>query len=636
MRKKRSYIRSSKYSAPQWYFNKSETFGARPKNKALLNGLIGLKGLHNVLYYNVHNKDVSVNQSKWINGYQDSYRKRKKVTISLVQLRKILREPKSYGSGKNILPIPNTDKMRLQSLCPLLPPIKKSGFQVMDHVFEEFAAKKHGEYDLYNDSNYGAILPNGGWEYAKPHLLRYGESIENEISYESLFQILDKYGSEWEIPVFKEKPRQQDVDQMYVKPESYSGLFTSLFFGATKKQSVHLANQVAKQLFSLTGSKLIVDTSLRTVGGREKLNKFKDVGQETVTRCILQEETPVTQLKQIYSRPITHAYKYISKGWRSSHGIGTSLLGDNWDQFVSKVTISAHRLICGDWSSHDTYVSEKTMVVAFAILRAMWPDQRDVERHFFFFATGHIYKRVIIPGGFVYRIDGGIMSGCPFTSHLNTICCKLEILLCFERIGVKLHNLFTYGDDWIGTISKYAKLPSNVEEVFYRTVGIKMKDLVHGDMHGTATKHTGVSFLQTYSFRGEPGRDFDRVVQKLRYCDKKSRVTIRKRIELACNMLIGNVGNEKATQLLVDYIVFLCNRQKIKPDTIITSALRSSYELRGRRLNEAGVVEQYLEDLSDPTKYFARTQESEATFLLDKQVMKVLYRGMFGTARNLT
>jgi hypothetical protein len=633
IRRKKSYVDSQKFVAPQWYFNKNETIGARPKDKSLTKGIIGLSGVNNLLYYVIHKKDITVNHSKWYNSYMDVYRMKKKSLLRLKTLQSILLKKKTKKDYSKLLPFKNTVKMYLDSMCPILPPIKKCSFITMDSVFEQFALEQRDQFDLYNDKVYGGILPNGGWEFAKPHLKRYGINYPHKITYEKIFAATDLHSKNWFIPVFKKKPKKEDIDLMYVKPHSYSGLMTAKLFGSTKRQSFYLSNIVAKKLYDLTGSSLLVDTSLKTVGGREKLVEYSKRGENTVTRCVIQEETCVTQLKQLYARPTTLAYKIINKGWEDSHGIGANLLGSSWDAFVNKVSHNSHKVLCGDWSSHDTFVNEKTMIVAFAILRAMWPDSKEVDRHFFFFTTGHVYKRVVVPGGFVYRIDGGIMSGCPFTSHLNTICCKIEILLCFHAAKIKLQEVFMYGDDWIATVKLGTKVPDNFDQICFNEVGIKMKDFVIGKFHGTHFVNSGVSFLQTYSYGGEPGREFNRIVQKLRYCDNKSRRSIRSRIDLVCNLLVGNVGNERVTTFLLRYLEYLSNRGKLDFDRYAVGALVSSYTLRHQDKSVLGFEEQHLLDITDPDKYFG-FDKSHIDMNFTSDGMSDILRALFGARFN--
>lgn len=592
--------------------------------------MLGVSGLNNMLYYKLHNRNVVVDATIWRNMYLGACRYVKKKELSLTQLRDLLTNKSESKSHHHLLPLKPSSKVVFQSMCPILPRTKGCDITTMDHIFEGFAIKNSEKYDLYNDENYGATLPNGGWDFARPHLERYGEERINDITYDGLLYIIKKYGVNWKIPKFKFKPTKADIDLMYVKPESYSGLMTGNLFGETKKLSIVLSNQVAKVLFDLCGSKLMVDTSLKTVGGREKLNKYSSLGDRTVTRCVLQEETPITQLKQIYSRPITNAYRRISHRWDSGHGIGVSLLGENWDYFVDKITQEGHRLICGDWSSHDTYVSEVTMNVAFGIMRAMWPDSSEVDRHFFFFTSGHVYKRVITPGGFVYRIDGGIMSGCPFTSHMNTICCRLEVLFCFDKLKVELGTLFTYGDDWIATICNTIQIPRNIEEKILEITGIKMKDLKVGGFHGSMYMDSGISFLQTFSYNGEPGREFNRIVQKLRYCDTKSRKSIRSRIDLACNMLMSNIGNEIVTNLILEYIDYLCKRQGINSHDIQVQALKSAYILRFKRSLVLSDIEQYTKDLQDPDKYFGYSKAASNSVKLSNGNIHKIIRCLLG------
>jgi hypothetical protein len=155
------------------------------------------------------------------------------------------------------------------------------------------------------------VMVLAGWETMLSSLRKYAEPIKTDLTLKDIKRGISLL-SDIIIPKIQ-APLVDEIDYQYVKPNSYSGVFSAILFGKTKGQSLEIANILAKELFEHVGRSLTVDTTLKTIGGREKLSKSDKIGQVLASRVVIQEDIIVSQLKQIYARPITNVFKAWNK-----------------------------------------------------------------------------------------------------------------------------------------------------------------------------------------------------------------------------------------------------------------------------------------------------------------------------------
>jgi hypothetical protein len=448
--------------------------------------------------------------------------------------------------------------------------------------------------------------PNGGWEFSKPHLMRFIRPVRGILEMDDLIKIVSEESKTWEIPFFENIPKGRDIDSLYVNPNSYSGFWTSHFFGNTKKQATSVSNVLAKNIYNLIKSRLIVDTSLKTCGGREKVVKYKELGERTATRVVMQEETCISQVKQLFSRKLTNAYKVINNININSHSIGLNLLGSNWMKFSNIVNTLSCKILVGDVISNDSSVREDVLVLAFAILRASFPDKKEVDRAFFFFCSGHVYKRIVMPGGYVYCIIGGIQSGCPFTSHLNTIATRILLLAIVKHMKLKIYGLFSYGDDWM-IFMKSKELNSHLFSYYSDfLLGVKLKDVAFGYMDNGSFENNSITFLKTGMYNGLPGRVFKDVIKKLSYSHKYSRTGLRELHEVLISMFIYSWGNWHTANHIMEYVTYVCMHYDMIPKYYIDKLLKINFSVfyDHNSINNKYIFNKYIK--SNANKYYPK------------------------------
>jgi len=132
----------------------------------------------------------------------------------------------------------------------------------------------------------------------------------------------------------------------------------------------------------------------------------------------------------------------IRVGGNDFHG-NYPLYSDFWES-LNFNTIEA------DISRHDARASEKSMVAAFSLLRSCYPDGDDIDNHFLYFMSGTIFKNIVTPGRFCYKVLKGIPSGSPFTSILVSLVNWLNwsgYITLKDPFNVLNYHLNVFGDD---------------------------------------------------------------------------------------------------------------------------------------------------------------------------------------------
>lgn len=198
-------------------------------------------------------------------------------------------------------PFPITRNSILQSVIPLSPQRMKVDWFTADFSYEAFLNSKFNR--SFKDTSFEFLMyePNGGWEFARPHLARFAFPMPKEYTLQKITNIVYEYSLDWQLPFFNIIPSGSEINMQYVNPDSFSGFWTSHFFGIKKRDAVNPSNVLAKNLYNMIKSRLVVNTSLQTCGGREKIAKYSDLGEVTSSRVVIQEETPITQIKQVFS-----------------------------------------------------------------------------------------------------------------------------------------------------------------------------------------------------------------------------------------------------------------------------------------------------------------------------------------------
>jgi hypothetical protein len=455
--------------------------------------------------------------------------------------------------------LPLTSRCRFDSLVPYGVRSVKQTFDFGDKDFHNFLCENDVHKPL-DDQFLLSYQADAGWETAREDVLGFCKPIDHTITKDDVLNAIDELG-DVVIPIL-EKPSKEDVKLEYVNDKSYSGLLTSMLSGHNKKQSLPFSIFVAEYLYDYLGSRFTPDTSIKTVAGvRPRMVDSSKFYEFIKSRSAIQEEAPVSQLKQIYFRRVTEFFKEYNSKWRSEIGIGGVLIGSGrrhfYERFYDK---KGYYQLTMDASRHDQNICEELLVGAFSILRAMFPKSGLIDRHFFFFASGHIHKRILMRDGFVYLVSGGIQTGDPATSLVNSIVMLLEKTILYKKLEIEppVDRVY-YGDDQFELFKQKPNLPDNFGELSRQITGVTQKDIIlkRCDAPFSFDLSKEPSFLQIYFNKGSPLRNYDRVFEKLMYIDKLVRDKPLTKLEAVLSMGFTTFGDFRVIKLICDYANFI-------------------------------------------------------------------------------
>lgn len=568
---KSSFIKASKHIVAPWIVNFQETSFKRPSHRILLKGLMGkyARSLRNWGYYAAKRKNLRIDHSFYINMPVCPQKINLKSELDVWSSARVnLFSRKFQKKNSNVYSLPLTSRCKFDGLVPYFKNRVKQRVDLGDPDFIDFSIE-HTDYINKKGDQHMIYMGMPGHEGMMEDLKKYTVPIEHHITRSDIIEALEVLKDKLMLPSLK-KPRKEDLLKSYVNDKSFSGLMTSLIAGHTKKESLEFSTILAEKMFDEVGSKLTVDTSLKVVGAREKLVKYDKFGERLQTRALIQEESMISQLKQIYSRPITEALKCMNIKWESQIGIGGILLGNGVREFCNKFYPDDghdYSIVTMDAASHDKNVCSELLIASYSILRACFPKCSKIDNHFFFFMSGHDYKRIMTDDGFVYSVKGGIQTGDPMTSLINSVCMLLEKTILYKKLNIEqpIKQVY-YGDDQWEVFNPGVIIPESIGEISKKNLGIKMKDVIIKKTSEPFSNDYSKepSFLQIFFKRGFPVRDPSRIFEKLYFMDPKLRGDPVEKLEAVMSMAYSSSGLNDTRKLVIEYSNFLRKKYNIK------------------------------------------------------------------------
>jgi hypothetical protein len=561
--------------------NFQESSFKRPSHRILFKGLLGkyARSLRNYGYYAAKKKNLIFDHSFFLNLAMCPLKVKLRKGVDVWSSKKVnLFSRKFQYSNSTLYSLPLTSRCKFDGIVPYFRNRVKQTVDLGDFDFIKFNLDYVNKINEPGESHM-TYMGMPGYEGMMEDLKKYTVPIEHQITKEDIVMALDHLKNIVELPKLTAPSKGQLVGT-YVNDKSYSGLMTSLMAGHSKKESLEFSTILAEKMFDVVGSRTHVDTSLKVVGAREKLVKSDKFGSKMQTRALLQEESCISQLKQLYSRPITEAFKKLNLKWDHQIGIGGVLIGSAVSHFVNRYYPddgTNYNIVTMDAASHDKNVCRELIVAAYSILRGCFPKSSVIDNHFFFFMSGHVSKRVMTDDGMVYNIEGGIQTGDPFTSLINSFCMLLEKTILYNKLNIKQpFKQVYYGDDQWELFDPDVAIPSNIGEVSKELLGIKMKDvIVKNSLEEFSDDYKSEpSFLQIFFKYGLPLRDPMRIFEKLYFMDPKLRDYPEEKIEAVMSMCYSSQGFNYTYDLVYNYAVYL----KIKYNVELSYSIKERME----------------------------------------------------------
>lgn len=373
-----------------------------------------------------------------------------------------------------------------------------------------------------NNINMEGFYASGSWHTSKADIERFGESDGLDLSHWDFFYIVKDKIQTLKFPVITRVPQASEVYTQGVNPHSDSGFHCSYLFGKTKGKAFEMASDISYKLFNKVREKFIPDCSLWTVGGRERLHTPDEDGNcEIKSRAVLSPEMVVSQICQIFARPITDQLSLINEeDFNYPLHLGSDMFQGKFMKLVEKCK-TFKNTICTDWSRYDQSIKRGQIVLAFAICRSAFPKSRYVDNLFLFMLSSFIIKRVVGDGGIVYKITKGVATGHPFTSIINTLVNFITFSYLEKECNIDFQFKKFYGDDTILSSDDENIKFEMLREASLRNFGMVLKlESDTGFIIGDDIENSAC-FLKYRSLYGLPSRSKTDLIKTISFFRKR-------------------------------------------------------------------------------------------------------------------
>lgn len=314
------------------------------------------------------------------------------------------------------------------------------------------------QYDpQYNDR----VSVSGSWGAQWRDFQDACDDTTHKMSYERIRKaIARRFKGKLKLPYFKEGVDPSDCLRVETNPRASSGLMSGKFFGQKHVDADKHLRPLACEVSKLARNRIIADCSLWTIGGRDRRQKIHKDGPLR-SRIIMMPDGLPKIIGLSYASKIYDGLSRINYGKYSNEcQLGRNDFHGNFikytDYFMKQKGIN---VLEADISKHDVNTNEKTLVAAFALVRSCYPPSDETDRMFMYMMSGTIFKNVVIPGRFIYKLTKSIPSGTPFTSIVTTLVNWINwsaviVNNWLDFLNNEFHlNLF--GDDTILSLPDY-------------------------------------------------------------------------------------------------------------------------------------------------------------------------------------
>lgn len=412
----------------------------------------------------------------------------------------------------------------------------------IDPVISQYLNTVTKRYGLTRDpENYAVVA--GSWatnrsyleEMACPALPKIPPSLARFKHF--WLPVLSEYIRKLKISLLP-APTAQDLSYIDYSPDTYAGIRYDKFLDKPRKRdAAPYALRLAKHLFHQAARKPMCSDALYMMGGREKEeDEALTDGKALSSRGVLMPEFHEDILSSVYSRPIELKFIHQASG---PIYLGHSNTHRKWQRYKDDLSFG-ETVIEGDWRKFDTSVSKELILLSFAILRSFYPKGGAIDNHFVWMVSTFLEKRVVTPGGYVYKISNGVPSGSAWTSIVDTIANFL--ILCqisYRVLDIKKKTNVRFcvgGDDYLIISKRKIQVETEAFEAFAASqLGIELKEIKVTTPFPDSI-HECPTFYKCAIYSGFPTIRPDHLLDLL-YCPKSS---IRERWEPTNHLLALN------------------------------------------------------------------------------------------------
>lgn len=300
---------------------------------------------------------------------------------------------------------------------------------------------------MVDPRNHERVAITGSWESQWMDVQRWMDPIENKLTYEDYLRAIKERGHKIELPEL-EAPTEEGIEFIPTNQKSQVGCISGKLFGNTHARADKYLKPLAREVWNKVKKSKCIDTSVWCLGGRERRqNLRKDAPLRS--RPVIMPDGVLKIIGLNFSLPIFDALGKINlDNFENEIRTGQTEFHANclkedeaWERFIN--------VLEADIKNHDGGTTERTLVVAFGMIRACFPDSEEIDNIFFYLMSGEVFKNFVIPGRFVFRVLKGLCTGSAFTAILVSLCNWLNWSATMVINGTYQEDLklAVYGDD---------------------------------------------------------------------------------------------------------------------------------------------------------------------------------------------
>lgn len=258
-----------------------------------------------------------------------------------------------------------------------------------------------------------------------------------------------------------------------------------------------------------------VDRALRISAGEIKFDpyvagrrvQFGPSGPKT--RLVWMAPLATTLLASRFSAPI---HQSLERVLPLAYGFNSVEKGAR----ISGLTSRFRQVLSLDFSGFDASLSRFLIKDAFLILKTHLDLDASDEALYQRLIDDFVHTRIVTPSGDMYRVHGGVPSGSPFTSLVDSVCNVLACQYAWIRLtgkALSADNLWVLGDDVIICTDSTITLRMLAQAV--RGIGLAVNVTKSGVTRSSDRGSEPVHFLGHYWVNGRMHRPIRELVLRL-------------------------------------------------------------------------------------------------------------------------
>lgn len=378
--------------------------------------------------------------------------------------------------------------------------------------------------DVYDPLKHDRVYVTGSWESQHDDIQRWCSPITNELKYKDYKEAIRvRFDGNVKLPIV-DAPTRDSIMSVATNPKAQVGLVSGKLFGNNHRNADRALKPVVQKLWDKVSKQRCIDRSIWSLGGRERLQKLHTDGPLR-SRPVIMPDGILKIFGLNYSQRVFDAlsqinfddfFNEIRLGSSEHHG-NCFKESEFWERFINCFE--------ADVSNHDGGTTERTLVVAFGVIRSLFPDGEEIDNHFYYMMSGEVFKNFCVPGRFVYRVLKGLCTGSAFTSLLVSICNWLNWSAVFVKEDMKPEEikLWVYGDDTkIGLPIDFPFDADYVSSKFERLTGHKLGNSAIRSQYDDDVS-IRPTFLKSVYNNGLHCRNISDVLLSLSYTRKKNK-----------------------------------------------------------------------------------------------------------------